>query len=209
MSMTGRLMAGGALVLAMAGSAGAATFGPATGAIAVLASPAVTLGATSGTAVFSSPVALFGTTGSLTSASGSGSVAGTLDFSNTVGTVVSDAVSGFMSFADTTGGSFAFDVASVKTLGFTSNPGVSTSITLYLLGTASDANLGLTSAPTSETLTVNETGTSAFSASATIAQPPSLVSGVPEPVTWAMLLMGFGLTGAAVRLQARKQTALA
>jgi hypothetical protein len=208
MRMTGRVMAGGALALVMAGSAGAATFGPATGAVAVLASPTVTLGATSGSEVFNSLVALFGTTGSLTSASGSGSVLGTLDFSNTVGTVVPDAVSGFMSFADTSGGSFLFDVASVRTLSYASTP-TSTSITLYLLGTVSDANLGLTSAPTSETLTVNKTGTSAFSASATIAAPPSMTSGAPEPATWAMLLMGFGLTGAAVRLRARKQTALA
>lgn len=34
MRMTGRVMTGGALALVMAGSAGAATFGPATGAIA-------------------------------------------------------------------------------------------------------------------------------------------------------------------------------
>ena len=208
MSMTGRVMAGGALALVMAGSAGAATFGPATGAIAVLASPTVTLGATSGTAVFNSLAAIFGTTGSLTSASGSGSVAGTLDFSNTVGTVVPDAVTGFMSFADTTGGAFLFNVASVKTLSYATSAN-STSISLYLLGTASDANLGLTAAPASETLTVNKTGTSEFSASATIAAPPSIVSGVPEPTTWTMLLMGFGLAGAAVRLRARTQTALA
>ena len=205
MRMTGRVMTGGALALVMAGSAGAATFGPATGVIAVLASPTVTLGATSGTEVFNSLVAIFGTTGSLTSASGSGSALGTLDFSNTVGTVVPDVVSGFMSFADTSGGSFLFDVASVKTLSYSTSP-TSTSITLYLLGTVSDAKLGLTSAPTSETLTVNKTGTSAFSASATLAAPPSM--GAPEPATWTMLLIGFGLTGAAVRLRARKQTAL-
>ncbi|HLZ82085.1 MAG TPA: PEPxxWA-CTERM sorting domain-containing protein [Caulobacteraceae bacterium] len=192
----------------MAGSAGAATFGPATGAIAVLASPVVTLGATSGTGVFNSLVAIFGTTGSLTSASGSGSVLGTLDFSNTVGTVVPDVVSGFMSFADTSGGSFLFDVASVKTLSYASTVN-STSISLYLLGAASDAKLGLTSAPASETLTFNRTGASEFSASATIAAPPSLTSGVPEPATWTMLLMGFGWAGAAVRLRARKRTALA
>ena len=206
MSMIGRVMAGGALALVVAGSAGATTFGPATGAIAVLASPTVTLGAISGTAVFNSLAALFGATGSLTSASGSGSVLGTLDFSNTVGTVVPDAVSGFMSFADTSGGSFLFDVATVKTLSYATSP-TSTSITLYLLGTVSDANLGLTSAPTSETLTVNRTGTSAFSASATIAAPPSL--GVPEPAAWAMMLMGFGFGGAVIRHRARKQTALA
>jgi hypothetical protein len=199
-------MAGGALALVMAGSAGATTFGPATGALVVLGSPTVTLGATSGTEVFNALVAIFGTTGSLTSASGSGSILGTLDFSNAVGTVVPDVVSGFMSFADTSGGSFVFDVASVKTLSYASTSN-STSISLYLLGTVSDANLGLTSAPTSETLTVNKTGTSAFSASATVAAPPSL--GTPEPAAWAMMLMGFGLSGAVIRQRARKQTALA
>ena len=206
MSMTGRVMAGGALALVMAGSAGATTFGPATGAIAFLASPTVTLGTTAGTGVFNSLVALFSTSGSLTNATGSGSVLGTLDFSNAVGTVVPDVVSSFMSFGDTSGGSFVFDVASVKTLDYTSTT-KSTSISLYLLGTVSDSTLGLTSAPTSETLTINRTAGSAFSASATLAAPPSL--GTPEPAAWAMMLLGFGLSGGMIRLRARKQTALA
>jgi hypothetical protein len=150
MKLAALSVTGGVLALVTAGGgAAAATFGPATGVIAFLGSPSVTLGTTSGTEVFTSPISIFATTGSLTSASGSGSVAGTLDFSHTVGAVLPDVVSGFMSFADTTGGAFTFDVASVKTLSFVSNPGVSNSITLYLLGTAGDSHLGLGFAPAS------------------------------------------------------------
>jgi hypothetical protein len=183
------------------GGAAAATFGPATGAIAFLGSPGVVLGTTSGTESFNSPVSIFGTTGSLTNTTGSGSVNSTLDFSHTIGTVVADAVNGFMSFADTTGGVFQFNVASVQTLSFASNPGVSNSITLYLLGTAGDSHLGLAFAPASETLTVNQTGSSAYSASATFAAPPSMT--VPEPAAWALMLVGACVAGGALRMTRR------
>lgn len=199
------LVAGSALALVTAGGAAAATFGPATGAIAFLGSPNVVLGTTSGTETFSSSVAVFATTGSLTSASGSGSVSGALDFSNTIGTVVSNVVSDFTSFADTTGGTFQFNVASVETLSYSTNPGVSNSVTLYLLGTAGDSHLGLTFAPASETLTVNQTGTSAYSASATFAAPPALAA--PEPASWALMLVGVCLAGSTLRVTRR--TALA
>jgi hypothetical protein len=201
----GVLLAGGALALATAGGAAAATFGPASAAIAILASPGVTLSATSGTEGFSAPVAIFGTMGSLTSASGTGSVSGTLNFSDTVGAVLPDVVTNFMTFADKSGGDFTFNVSSVETIAYAHNAGVSTSVTLYLLGTAGDTHLGLGYSPTSETITVNQTGTSAFSSSASIASPPSM--GTPEPAAWAMMLVGFGLSGMVIRLRARTRAA--
>jgi hypothetical protein len=205
MKTAGGLLTGGALALVTAGGAAAATFGPATGAIAVLAPPSVALGATSGTESYGAPIAIFSTTGSLTSASGTGSASGTLAYSDIVGTVVPDAVTAFMTFADTSGGAFTFNVASVETLSYSHIAGVSTSVTLYLLGTAGDAHLGLAYSPTSETITINQTGTSAFSASASIASPPSMDA--PEPAAWVMMLVGFGLSGAVIRRQARNRTA--
>jgi hypothetical protein len=38
---------------------------------------------------------------------------------------------------------------------------------------------------------------------------PGVVAGVPEPATWAMLLLGFGGIGAMLRMARRKQDALA
>ncbi len=195
------LLTGAAITLSLAGAANATTFfGPATGAIAILGSPAVTLGAASGTAAFSSPVAIFATTGDLTAASGSGNANGTLNFSSIPGVVTSQSLSSFMTFADNSGGNFIFDVQSAQTLSYSQNPS-SASIVLYLLGTAGDAKLGLAQAPTSETLTINRTGASAYSSSATIAAPPS--GAVPEPASWALMLIGFGAAGAVVRRQRR------
>jgi hypothetical protein len=111
----------------------------------------------------------------------------------------------WMQLADTSGGAFTFNVASVETLSYSHIAGVSTSVTLYLLGTAGDAHLGLAYSPTSETITINQTGTSAFSASASIASPPSMDA--PEPAAWVMMLVGFGLSGAVIRRQARNRTA--
>ena len=197
------LLIGGALALATVGGAQATTFfGPATGAVAILGSPTVTLGVGTGTETFNAPVDIFATTGSLTSASGSGTVMGTINFSDTVGTTIPDVIPDFMTFNDTSGGTFTFNVASVQTIVFFSHPGVATSIGLYLLGTAGDSHLGLAQAPTSVTITSNQTGHSAFSASSTINAPPS--GGVPEPATWAMMLVGFGLVGGTMRLRTKE-----
>jgi hypothetical protein len=197
----------GALALGTMGSAEAATFfGPASGGIAILGAPAVTLSGVSGSESYNDPAFIFSTTGSLTSATGVGSALGTLDFSQTVGTTITEAVPGFLKFVDSSGGDFVFNIASVQTLSFTSGPS-STTIGLYLLGSAGDSTLGLLSAPTSVTITANQTGASAYSASASIASPPSLSGGVPEPATWAMMLVGLGGIGATMRLR-RKAVAV-
>ena len=185
------------LALAAGGAANAVTtFGPATGDVVVLGSPTVVTGPTAGMVSFNSPVSIFSTNGSLTAANGSGSATGTLNFSDTAGTVLPDVVANFMTFNDTTGGHFFFNVASAQTIAY-SMTASSTSITLYLLGTAGDSNLGLTAAPTSETLTINRTGNSAYSASASINAPPT--GAVPEPASWALMLVGFGAAGMVLR----------
>ncbi len=199
------LLSGVAVALAITSTADAKPFGPATGAISILGSPMVTLGALSSTASFSAPVAIFSTTGDLSSASGPGTVSGTLNFSNVPLTSVPNVVTNFMTFADTSGGQYFFDVSSVETLSYFTSPS-STSITLYLLGTAGDTHLSLSAAPTSETITINKTGASAYSASATIAAPPSM--NVPEPASWSLMLIGFGAAGGLMRRSRRQGAAV-
>ncbi|MBV8912022.1 MAG: hypothetical protein JOZ05_03145, partial [Acetobacteraceae bacterium] len=88
----------------------------------------------------------------------------------------------------------------VTTQSFTNNPGVSTSLALFVLGSMGDSHLGLTATPTSVTMTLNSTGGSAYSASATLSNPPSTPPvppiSSPEPVSLAILgnaLLALGL----------------
>lgn len=65
---------------------------------------------------------------------------------------------------------------------------------------------GFTTGPASLTIGFTQTGAliegnqqPAISGSFTFASPPAFGSNVPEPASWAMLIAGFGLTGAAMR----------
>jgi hypothetical protein len=198
---TGILLSAGVLALAVAGGATAATFGPATGDFAVLGSPTVTLMGSNSTESFSSPTTLFSQTGSLLACCGpgpdAGNISGTLDFSTTIGTTISQGIPTFLTFV----GGFVFDVTSVTTLDFSQADG-QTSIGLYVLGSASSP--GLSAAPTSVTITSNETGGSAYSASGSISTPPS---GIPEPASWTLMLVGCGALGAVLR--SRRKAVLA
>jgi hypothetical protein len=90
-------------------------------------------------------------------------------------------------------------------------PAPNARVGLNVLGnfTPSGSLGGFTAGPASMTLSFTQTGDllpgspqPAVSGSFTFASPPSGVgipSGVPEPASWAMLIGGFGLTGAAMR----------
>lgn len=93
------------------------------------------------------------------------------------------------------------DVSSVSTISYNSNPGVSNTINLYLLGTTYDTNLGETGTATSLTLQVNNTGESAFTTAGTLADPPAPPppTTVPEPMTLSLLGAGLVALGVARR----------
>ena len=146
----------------------------------------------SGTNGFS---AIDGTTGTLN---------GTLTFSNVVGVVLPETLSDFFVFSDAQGGTYNFSTTSVQTNSLFNNPGVSTSGTLYVLGSITDSNLNLlTATPASLSIQFNSTGRSPYSSALTLSVPPA---GVPEPATWAMLIVGMGMVGVALRR--RRSTAM-
>ena len=178
----------------------AVPFGPATASIVYTFSPTVAIGFPNDTSTFNGGTFIFSTTGALSgSTTGIGNAVGTLSFSSTIGTTTPNVIANYLTFADTTGGSFTFDSGTVTTRSFNDNPGVSTSIALYVLGTLGDSHLGLDPTPTSLTITLNSTGNSAYSASATLSNPPA--AGPPplstaEPASFLVLgsaLVGLGL----------------
>ena len=125
------------------GSAQAASFGPATTGISLLFSPTVTTVAPTGTANLTGALFATSPTGTLAGPPPItlGTGAGTVNFSTTVFTTIADVIPGLFSFSDGLGGFYTFDLASVTTSILAIIPGVSTSISLYLLGTMGDAFL--------------------------------------------------------------------
>jgi|GEM_PF-1863328 len=129
----------------------------------------------------------------------SGTMNGKLLFSNLVGTTINQNLADFFVFKDGMGGTYNFSTTSVLTRGYANTPGVTSSFSLYVLGNTVDTARGFSATPTSLTLSFNSTSNSAYSASATLAVPPEAPGVVPEPTTWALLMVGFGLVGYSAR----------
>lgn len=146
-----------------------------------------------------------GTGGFFGATGGTGVMNGTLQFSNVVGTTILQTLSNFFVFGDGSGGTFNYSVNSVTTNALVNQGVAAQSGTLFLLGTIVNSTLGYDT-PTASSLTVqfNSTGGSPFSTSATLAVPPAGVGAVPEPATWGLMLLGFGMIG--VGLRSRRRT---
>jgi hypothetical protein len=174
-----------------------ATFNPAVS----LASPTSTYSATNGSTFQISGTEGFSAVGGTT-----GLLNGTLTFSNTIGDVITQAVSNFFVFSDAKGGTYNYSVSSVQTNAFVNKPGVASSGTLLTLGSIFNSNLGYLATPASLSIQFNNTGASAYSSALTLSVPPVGGSAVPETATWAMMISGFGLIGGAMRLQRKVKT---
>jgi hypothetical protein len=151
-----------------------------------------------------------GTGGFAGATGGFGTLNGVLSFSSVAGTTINQSVADFFVFSDGTGHNFEFSLDSVKTVSYADTPGVSSSISLYLLGNTIDSFLGYSATPTSLTLSFNSTGGSPYSASATLAVPPAPPPpSVPEAATWGMMVLGFGALGASLRRRPRTSISFA
>lgn len=131
-----------------------------------------------------------------------GTLNGTLTFSETRGTTIAENLTNFFTFSDGNGGNFMFDVTSVLTRSFTSDAN-STSGALYILGNVYDTYAGLTPSSASLTLTFNSTAGSAYSSSATLSSPVTSVT--PEPSSF--VLLGTGVAGAVSTFMRRRRLA--
>lgn len=130
--------------------------------------------------------------GFASAARNTGKVNGAVTFSETPGATLADVLSNLYVFSDGQGGSFNFSVASVVTRSFIDNPGITTSGSIYLLGSATDAYLNFEETPASLTISFNSTGGSPYSSSATLAVPPASLT-VAEPAS--LTLLGIGAAG--------------
>jgi hypothetical protein len=185
----------GAGVLLASGAANATPVPAGTLNIAVLGSP--TVNNTTGTVTFGIGDFYFNGGGAFAGFTGSSTLSSTtLSFGKIAGALIDYSaipVSNFFTFSGG-GDTFRFNIdQSIQTISY-SFDGSNGSIALYILGdlTASGATPYTSPTPTALTLTLNETGGSGYSASATLANPPP-GSGVSTPEPASMLLMGSGL----------------
>lgn len=191
----------GALVAGGFSTANATAFGPATAGFVFNfgQDPHSVTGATQGTVSVGGTTRVQSGTGTFTGVTAGGS-AGTLIYSNTVGTTMFETLAGLFTFTDPAGGTFKFDASSVKTVSYTLS-GEFVSFELYILGITSGGNAAYTGTVSSVIFDISgATGdTSSLNTSLTFANPPASdptpPPSVPEPA--GLAIFGVGLAGLA------------
>ncbi|MBB4155293.1 hypothetical protein GGQ80_003213 [Sphingomonas jinjuensis] len=200
------LVASSAVIAAPANAVTTVTSGSVSSAH--LFSPAVNLSTTPVTySVFNGGTFQVTGSGDLSAASGrTGTLNGSINFSKTVGTVLAQTLTDLFVFSDGNGGTYNFSGTTVQTVTFSDTPGITTSGSFKVFGSLIDTNLGVGATASTLTISFNSTGSSAYSSSATMSIG-GVAPAVPEPATWAMMLVGFGMIGAASRYRRRSTAA--
>lgn len=170
---------------------------------ALLFSPTVTLGDTStfGASANGQSFQITATGGFAGAQMQPGWLKGVIAFSRTVGTSIDQTLTDLFVFADAveSRNTFNFSAYRVRTTAFSDIPGVSTAGSLVLSGFTRNVGRQLADTASELTISFNSTGGSSYSSSASLAT----VSAVPEPATWAMMLIGMSLVAGAVRYRRR------
>jgi len=183
--------------LMLGGVAHATQIGAGTLSVSLLFSP--TVNTTNNTVTLGGANAYFSGTGSFAGYSGIGTTSNALfNVSPTIGNTLNysgityNPINSLITFSNA-GDTYSFNLdTSIKTTNYAYTAGLNGNgtIALYILGDLTDSLNLYSATPAAFTLTLNETGGSAWSASATLATPP-VTAPVPEPTS--MLLLGGGL----------------
>ena len=196
-----------AAIFAAAPATAATTISSGTVSSALLFSPTITIGTPSTFVSLGSGQSFQITaTGGFASAQRQpGWLKGTINFSRTVGASIDQTLTDLFVFADgiESPNTFNFSAYRVQTTAFSNIPGVSTAGSLVLYGFTRNVGRELADTASELTISFNSTGGSFYSSSASLAT----VSPVPEPASWAMMLVGLGLVAGTARYRRRSVTA--
>jgi hypothetical protein len=131
-----------------------------------------------------------------------GAMNGSVEFSRTINAVLAQTLTDLFVFSDGDDGSYNFSGTSVQTLTFDDKPGVATSGSFNVFGSLLNTSRGVSATAATLRIAFSSTGGAPYSSSGTLSIG-GMAAAVPEPATWAMLLVGFGMVGAAARYRRR------